>query len=121
MKSVRQKFQSKANTDLKDQIVRELQASYLYQAYVSKVNANLYKDLIARELKASYLYQAYVNKANADLYKDLIVRELQASYLHRAYVRKVNADLKANMNGDILLQTTAIFFLSNLYLKQGIG
>ena len=58
VKSVRQKFQSKANTDLKDQIVRELQASYLYQAYVSKVNA----------------------------------------------------DLKSNMNGDILLQTTPIFF-----------
>ena len=29
--------------------------------------------------------------------------------------------VKANMNGDILLQTAAIFFLSYLYLKLGIG
>ena len=28
---------------------------------------------------------------------------------------------KADMNSDILLQTAAIFFLSNLDLKQGIG
>ena len=28
---------------------------------------------------------------------------------------------KADMNSDILLQTTAIFFLTNFYLKQGIG
>ena len=27
----------------------------------------------------------------------------------------------ANMNSDIPLETTAIFFLSKLYLKQGIG
>ena len=29
--------------------------------------------------------------------------------------------IKADMNSDILLQTAAIFFLSNIYLKQGIG
>ena len=28
--------------------------------------------------------------------------------------------IKANMNSNILLQTAAIFFLSSLYLKQGI-
>ena len=28
---------------------------------------------------------------------------------------------KADMNSDILLQTAAIFFLTNFYLKQGIG
>ena len=29
--------------------------------------------------------------------------------------------IKADMDSDILLQTAAIFFLTNLYLKQGIG
>ena len=29
--------------------------------------------------------------------------------------------IKADMNSDILLQTAAIIFLSNLYLKQGIS
>ena len=29
--------------------------------------------------------------------------------------------IKANMNSYIQLQTAAIFFLSSLYLKQGIG
>ena len=29
--------------------------------------------------------------------------------------------LKAYMNSDIPLQTAAIFFVTNLYLKQGIG
>ena len=36
--------------------------------------------------------------------------------------RKFNdPGFKANMNSYILLQTAAIFFLSSLYLKQGIG
>ena len=29
--------------------------------------------------------------------------------------------IKANMNKDIQLQAVAIFFLSNFYLKKGIG
>ena len=29
--------------------------------------------------------------------------------------------LKANMNSDKSLRTAAIFFISNFYLKQGIG
>ena len=29
--------------------------------------------------------------------------------------------VKANMNSDKPLQTAAIFFISNFYLKQGIG
>ena len=30
-------------------------------------------------------------------------------------------DFKANMKGYIPLETAAIFFLANLFLKQGIG
>ena len=30
-------------------------------------------------------------------------------------------EIKADINSDILLQTAAIFFLTNFYLKQGIG
>ena len=33
----------------------------------------------------------------------------------------INMIFKADMKSYILLQTAAIFFLSNLYLKQGIG
>ena len=34
-------------------------------------------------------------------------------------VKKNN--IKADMNSDILLHTAAIFFLTNFYVKQGIG
>ena len=33
----------------------------------------------------------------------------------------INITFKAGMNSDIPLQTAAIFFLTNFYLKQGIG
>lgn len=37
VKNVRQKFKDTTTTALNDQITRELQASYFYQAYVSKI------------------------------------------------------------------------------------
>ena len=38
-----------------------------------------------------------------------------------AFLRSFKADMHMNNYIHVLLQKTAIFFLSNLYLKQGIG
>ena len=39
----------------------------------------------------------------------------------KKYFKPLLKYLKADMNSDIPLQTAAIFFLTNFYLKQGIG
>ena len=36
-------------------------------------------------------------------------------------MKRIKFVIKTYMNSDIPLETTAIFFLANLYLKQGIG
>ena len=38
-----------------------------------------------------------------------------------SHTDKIKTFIKADMNSDIRLQTAAIFFLTNFYLKQGIG
>lgn len=74
MKNVRQKFKDTTITALNDQITRELQASYFYQAYVS--NIYIY---ITRELHNQLVHASLREKKN-------VTREYRESDFCQSFV-----------------------------------
>lgn len=63
VKNVRQKFKDTTITALNDQITRELQASYFYQAYVSKIyNAWITQSVGSCKLTWEKEYNAWISR-----------------------------------------------------------